>query len=149
MDTHTIRRFREYIRQIERELNLQNDSTCSQGVSLPKCHSILELFSNKSMTLNELSDKLHLDKSTVSRTVESLVRDGYVDRSIPSDNRRKVIIKLTGKGMDEARRINRVNDAYFGAILDSMPEKDLPVFLRSFELVVNKMTDNNMDKTQC
>lgn len=149
MDTSTIRRFREYIRRIERELDIQNNASCSGGVSLPKCHVILELFPDKSTTLNGLARKLRLDKSTVSRTVESLVRDGYVERSIPVDNRRSVNLSITKKGAEEARRINRENDAYFGAILESLPREDLPVFLGSFEQFVNRMVESNRDKTQC
>jgi len=143
MDNLTVRKFRENIRHIERELNIQNNSNCSEGISLPQCHTLLELNSRGNSSINDLSESLYLDKSTISRTVDSLVKDNYVDRIIPEENRRKVTVSLTVKGMDTCTKINDDNDSYFGAIMDSIPDKDLPVFLRSFELVVNKMIEFN------
>ena len=150
MDVLTIRRFRENIRHIERELNIQNNSNCCQGVTLAQCHTLLELFSHESINLSELSERLHLDKSTVSRTIEGLVKSGLVNRIIPKENRRKVIISLTQKGIDICMQINRENDSYFGAVIDSIPSKDLPIFLKSFDILVEKMIQSNPDKKkQC
>lgn len=146
MDISTIRRFRENIRHIERELNIQNNSNCCHGASLAQCHTLLELFSHKSINLNELSERLYLDKSTVSRTIEGLVKNGLVNRSIPKENRRKIIISLTEKGIGICNQINRDNDSYFGAVLDSIPEKEFPIFLKSFEILVKKMIKSNREK---
>ena len=143
MDNPTIRKFRENIRHIERELNIQNNSNCSPDISLPQCHMLLELNSQGKSSINELSKRLHLDKSTVSRTVDTLVRDKYASRIIPEENRRKVTVSLTPKGKVNCDRINKDNDAYFGIILDAVPAKDQAVFLRSFERVVKKMIECN------
>ena len=143
MDKETIRRFREHIRHFERGLNLQNNSNCCGGVTLAQCHTLLEIFSHGSINLSELSGKLYLDKSTVSRTVEGLVGNGLINRSIPRENRRTVIISLTEAGKNTCREIHRENDAYFGDMLEAVPGKDLPVFLKSFELLVKKMTERS------
>jgi DNA-binding MarR family transcriptional regulator len=145
MDISIVRKFREYIRHIERELNIQNNATCCEGVTLAQCHTLLEVYTHKSISLNELSEKLYLDKSTVSRTVDSLVKNGTANRVIPEENRRKVTISLTGKGNGICRQINRDSDAYFDAIIKSIPAGDLPVFLRSFETMVKKMIEINQD----
>ena len=146
MDNHTIRRFREYIRHIERELNIQNNSNCCHGVTLAQCHTLLEIFSHKSINLGDLSERLYLDKSTVSRTIEGLVTNDMVIRSVPKENRRTVLISLTEKGKDVCNQINRDSDSFFGSVLDSIPGKDLPVFLKSFEIAVEKMIKNNQEE---
>jgi DNA-binding MarR family transcriptional regulator len=145
VDISTIRKFRENIRHIERELNIQDNTTCCEGVTIAQCHTLLELQSHGSVNLNDLSEKLYLDKSTVSRTVDSLVRNGTANRIIPAENRRKVVISLTEKGTGICERINRDSDAYFAAILESIPAGDLPVFLRSFEIMVRKMIQCNQE----
>ena len=145
MDISTIRKFRENIRHIERELNIQDNTTCCEGVTIAQCHTLLELQSHGSINLNDLSEKLYLDKSTVSRTVDSLVRNGTANRIIPAENRRKVMISLTEKGTGICEKINRESDAYFAAILESIPAVDLPVFLRSFEIMVRKMIQCNQE----
>ena len=58
MDISVIRKFRENIRHIERELSIQINATCCEGVTLAQCHTLLEVYSHDSINLNELSEKL-------------------------------------------------------------------------------------------
>ena len=148
MDISTVHKFRENIRHIERELNIQNSSNCCAGVTLAQCHTLLELFYHKSINLSELSEKLYLDKSTVSRTIDNLVNNGMVDRSIPKENRRKIILSLTEKGTGICKQINRDSDTFFRTIIESLPPEDLPIFLRSFEIFVKKMIQSNQAKQE-
>ena len=143
MQNSTVRGFRKNIRHIERALNIQNNSHCYSGITLAQCHAILEIYQHDKINLTDLSEKLFLDKSTVSRTIEGLVNGGFVNRSVPKDNRRKVIITLTGKGEKLCEQINLDNDAYFEKILQAVPGHDLPVFLNSFEKIVMKMIECN------
>ena len=148
MDISTVRKFRENIRHIERELNIQDNTNCCEGVTITQCHTLLELNLHESINLNELSEKLYLDKSTVSRTVDSLVKNGTAKRDIPEENRRKVMISLTDKGTGICKQINGDSDHYFSAILESIPPGDLPVFLRSFQFMVKKMIEINLVKSK-
>ena len=145
VDISTVRKFRENIRHIERELSIQVNTTCCEGVTIAQCHTLLELQSHDSINLNELSEKLYLDKSTVSRTVDGLVKNGTANRIIPKDNRRKVMISLTETGTGICEQINRDSDVYFAAILEAIHDGDLPVFLRSFEIMVKKMIQCNQE----
>jgi len=150
IDKSTVRRFREYIRHAERELDIQNESCCTDGITLRQCHALMEISQRETLSLGELTDRLYLDKSTVSRTVEGLVRDNLVNRNIPGNNRRKVDISLTKQGEAVCDRINRDNDDFFSEALQSVPAEDLPVFLRSFELMVDQMIrSNRLKKSQC
>jgi len=148
MDLALVRNFRENIRHIERELNIQGNTNCCEGVTLAQCHTLLELQLQKSISLNELSEKLYLDKSTVSRTVDSLVKKGTVNRDVPQENRRKVTLSLTQKGTGICQRINQDSDAFFWDIIQAIPAEDLEVFLRSFETMVKKMIELNQNKEQ-
>ncbi len=71
---------------------------CGHPVSVSAAHALMELASNDPLTLNELTTRLHLQKSTVSRLVDRLVRRRWVRRiSHPGDSR-AVLLKLTDKG---------------------------------------------------
>lgn len=148
MDLALVRNFRENIRHIERELNIQGNTNCCEGVTLAQCHTLLELQLQKSIGLNELSEKLYLDKSTVSRTVDSLVKKGTVNRDVPEENRRKVTLSLTQKGTGICQQINQDSDAFFWDIIQAIPAEDLEVFLRSFKTMVEKMIELNQNKEQ-
>ena len=100
MDKGYLRKFREILRLFDRELFFQNVSSCCGGVTLAQCHTLLEIENNEKITVTELAGNLLLDKSTTSRTVEGLVRSGFVERNIPSDNRRITTLNLTVTGKD-------------------------------------------------
>jgi len=145
MDNKTIRKFRENLRHFERELSTQNSSSCCCDVTVSQCHTLMELHKNDILNLNELAAKLILDKSTVSRIVESLVNNKLVDREVPKSNRRITIISLTDKGKKVCQEINRGNDKYYNSILGSIPEKKQKVFLEVFELIIKNMIHQNKE----
>jgi DNA-binding MarR family transcriptional regulator len=113
-----------------------------------QCHSLLEIALHGNIGLGELADKLYLDKSTVSRTVDGLVRNKLALRNIPDNNRRKVNISLTDKGWEVCNQINRDNDEYFDHVLSVIPEKDMTVFIRSLESLTGRMIEVNRGKNE-
>ena len=145
MDSDTVRKFRENLRVFERELDIQNNSGCSCGVTLSQCHALMELSKTNNITLSQLSEKLSLDKSTVSRTVESLVNNELITRTIPKENRRITKLTLTKMGIAVCKQINTGNDDYYEKALNSIPDVELPVFFKSFETLVNYMKKVNSD----
>ena len=143
MNTIIIRKFRNNLRHFERQLEMQNASGCCCGVSLTQCHLLMELNKEDGITVNTLSARLVLDKSTISRTVEGLVNMGMVNMIIPKENRRTTHIYLTDEGNRVCATINSGNDDYFFKAMSAIPEKDREVFFSSFEKLVNKMLKQN------
>ena len=140
--------FREHLRHFEREIEFQNSSNCCFGVTLTQCHTLMELDKQDNISLKDLSERLYLDKSTLSRIVEGLVNLGLVDRDIPKNNRRTIIIKLTEQGISVCKKINTSNNLYFQKVLDSLSKDQLQIFLDSFKTIVTKMIEMN-NKSAC
>ncbi|OHD14341.1 MAG: hypothetical protein A2Y34_02125 [Spirochaetes bacterium GWC1_27_15] len=67
------------------------------GFTMPQLLLIHELFCTPEITLNDLSKRLNLSKSTVSGIVDRLEKQGVLKRIRPDDNRRIVKIFLTEK----------------------------------------------------
>jgi DNA-binding MarR family transcriptional regulator len=76
----------------------ETESRYSCGLTFTQCHSLLEIGEKESTTVAELADSLTLDKSTLSRTVESLVRQRLIQRREHPDDRRVKILRLTVGG---------------------------------------------------
>ena len=143
MEEIPVREFRRILRNFERELGIQNQSGCCCGVTISQCHALMELDLKDNITLNDLSAKIHLDKSTVSRTVESLVNNGLILRTIPKSNRRTTRLTLTPEGKEICHTINSGNDFYYKQVLKSI-SIDLQIgFLKGFEVLVKAMTLQN------
>ena len=143
MDEIPVRKFREILRNFERELNTQNQSGCCCGVTVTQCHMLMALDKQDNITLNELAELVNLDKSTVSRTVDTLVNLDLIARTIPKNNRRTTLITLTGKGRDTCRTINSGNDFYYRQVLGAITPDLRPLFLKGFEGIVEAMVLQN------
>lgn len=138
-----IKEFREILRVFERELDHQNNSSCCCGVTLSQCHVLMELSKTNKISLKQLAKQLVVDKSAASRTVEQLVSKQMVSRSIPREDRRTTMLGLTRTGTQVCRQINEGNDDYYHKALGAIPAGDLPVFLRSFEVLSSRMGEMN------
>ena len=146
INTKKIREFRGYLRHFERELDIQNSTNCCCGVTLSQCHVLMELDKEDDITLKDLSEKLFLDKSTLSRLIEGLVNLGLVERETPKSNRRTIKIKLTGQGISVCKKINSYNDKYFQEVFNSLPEEHEQIFFDSFKIIVSKIIKINKIK---
>jgi len=140
MDQKYIHHFREVIRIFDRELSYQNNASCCNGISVSQCHTLLEIEKNSEISVSELANKLSLDKSTVSRTVEGLVNISLVDRVIPKENRRLALINLTDSGKQVCSTINYSNDDYIKAVLKDFTREEQKEFLRLFEKLAKNMS---------
>ena len=139
MDKNFLGNFREVLRLFDRELFFQNVSSCCGGVTLAQCHTLLEIENNDKISVTELSGNLLLDKSTTSRTVDSLVKSGFVKRSIPSNNRRITSLYLTEAGKKTCQDINWNNEKYLEDSLSQLSDIEKKELLRLFDKITNNM----------
>jgi len=136
LDGHKLRAFE---RKLWGHLNDQlNDKSCG-NVSLAQCHTILELGEQNQTTIGELAKSMGLDKSTLSRTIDSLVKKGLVDRVPNPSDRRYTLISLTKGGESTCKQINSTNDAYFKRIFKTIPSEEHDRIIQSFALLVEAM----------
>ncbi|MEI6100229.1 MAG: MarR family transcriptional regulator [Eubacteriales bacterium] len=131
-------RLRELVRLLERKLGYLQDAqfTCC-GVSLAQCHALVEIGRAGSLSLNVLAEVLGLDTSTMSRTVNNLVKNHIAKRTEDAKDRRCVCIELTGKGKALFERIETDRNAYYVKILESIPEEKREQVLDSIQLLAN------------
>lgn len=141
-----LRVFRAKLRMLEREIGrCLEDQTACCSVTVAQCHVLLELDGLGSVNLKALSARLELDKSTLSRAVDSLVGLGLVDRKQDPDNRRQQIIALTKSGEGRVADIHQRCDAYYQAMLVRLPAVDLSAIVRGIGLLAEAMLAQRRD----
>jgi DNA-binding MarR family transcriptional regulator len=146
----TVRDFRRALRLIERELSLELDSeTSCCGVSLSQCHLLLELEIIGEVSLSGLADATGLDKSTLSRTVESLVKEGLVQRDTSPDDRRGVRILLSDKGKKKAELINGYCDKYYDTLFSRIPATKHASIIQSLSVLADAMREMHSENKFC
>ncbi len=136
MKKENIQEFRRNLRHVEREVDrqLKAETNCC-GVTLAQCHVLIELGECETLTLAALARRLCLDASTLSRTVDLLVKAKLVNRVTNPTNRRSVALSLTAKGRTKVNRLNQDCNAYYGRMLHGLPEQKKVLLLDGIKLV--------------
>src|SRR5262245_25411651 len=83
------------------------DTICCYDVSVTQCYAIEALLRRGPSGLNDLAKELYLDKSTTSRVVATLERKGYLRRASHPEDRRAVVLTVTGAGRRLHDRIRK------------------------------------------
>ena len=143
MEQNNSDNLRELIRILVRNLGIleKSDSFCC-GTTISQCHAIVEIGRVDEISLNELSDLLNLDKSTMSRTVNNLVEQNFVIRDAHSSDRRYLQIRLTQQGSKVYKTIEESMEVYYKNILNSISEEKREQVLESLLLLVDAVKNN-------
>jgi DNA-binding MarR family transcriptional regulator len=158
MKSTEINEFRRVLRRFEREINIHlRDNGCCSGVSMSQCHVLLNISEQKETTTVELSKELAIDKSNLSRIIESLVKLGYVDRVASKEDRRYSKLKVTAKGKSKSIEINKSANSHYQKVFQNIPEwkhKEIVENLTMLTLAFNAeenilLKDENQEDTCC
>jgi DNA-binding MarR family transcriptional regulator len=136
MESKAIEQFRAKLREIERAVWIQtkSEALCC-GVTMAQCHAIMEIGEAGELNLKDLSARLGLDNSTLSRTVESLVQDGLAERTTSKEDRRASVIRLNVKGRAARNRINTTWNQICRDMLCGIPQEKHAQLIESVSMV--------------
>lgn len=96
------------------------------------------LLKEDGLNQKELSDRCHMDTTTMSRNLDNLEKIGLLKREMNPESRRSVIICLTEKGREKALDIHGM----FGRFEDVI-KKDISVEnIEVFKGVLTKICEN-------
>jgi DNA-binding MarR family transcriptional regulator len=137
-----IRRFRAALRVFESLIDRtsRSEDYCC-GVTLAQCHALLALSEAKTVSLKEITSRLRLDKSTLSRTIDSLAESGLANRKTGLGDRRVCRISLTAKGRSAVSRINATWDRFAAALLERVPESERDRALEGLEILARAFAE--------
>lgn len=79
----------------------------------------------------------------MSRTVNGLVENEWIERITDPDNRRYIKLTLSPKGQILHDQISSVLNAYFGNIMKDIPENKREQVAESLELLIHALNKNN------
>ncbi|MBI5085947.1 MAG: MarR family transcriptional regulator [Acidobacteria bacterium] len=141
-----VKEFRRDLRVLERELmrQLEGETACC-GVTLAQCHALMEL-SFGEQSLRGLAEAVDLDTSTLSRTVDGLVKAGLVQRTEDPADRRSVRLVLTAAGVERVGRIDEMCNRYYDGLFLRLREKDQRCVVRAVHLLAHGMRARRREK---
>ncbi|WP_421902343.1 bifunctional helix-turn-helix transcriptional regulator/GNAT family N-acetyltransferase [Maridesulfovibrio sp.] len=110
MKNGQVRQVRQYSRSLARDWKLVANRADSQGLSVSEAHSLLELSTVESLSVQDVADILLIDKSNASRALKSLGKQGLVDFRANNTDRRAKDVFITDAGRDRVTKVHAEAD---------------------------------------
>jgi MarR family transcriptional regulator, organic hydroperoxide resistance regulator len=124
------------IQRLVRVIQLfERDQIKIYGFTTSQCNTLLEIQKAGSLTMNELSERMKLNTSTMTRVLDNLVRDKYITRDRDETDRRIVVVTLTGQGKEAASRLSGSVKEYYKKIIENIPEGHVDEVLNSVNIL--------------
>ncbi len=134
----------DMVRKLVRMFQLfERDQIKVHGFTTTQCYALLEIDKSGSIAMNELSERMNLNSSTMTRILDNLVRDGYIERKKSPEDRRLVLVELSEKGKASAKDLNASVNGYYKKVICSIPEGKLQDVLNSADLLVHAFEKSN------
>ncbi|MDD7775501.1 MAG: MarR family transcriptional regulator [Solobacterium sp.] len=89
----------------------------------------------------DIVDVRKIKANLVSINVDKLVNDGYLERKLMLNDRRKYCLVLTKQGKALVKKGKEVQDSFFELLFNSVSAKDRSAFNKVLELI-----DNNLER---
>lgn len=89
----------------------------------------------------DIVDVRKIKANLVSVNVDKLVNDGYLERKLMLDDRRKYRLALTKQGKALVKEGKRIQDSFMELLFDSVSDKDKKAFNKVLELI-----DKNLER---
>lgn len=132
---------RESLRSLVKNLGIleKNKEFCC-GITYTQYCALIEIGRAKEIFLKVLAEKLNLDKSTTSRTVDKLVKLNYAKLEVFLENRKFVKIILTDKGINFFNSIEEGSEKYYKNIFELIPEDKRLQVIESVEYLIKALS---------
>ena len=97
---------------------LEKNVSVSCGITPSQWSTLLAFDDKNVLKMNELSKRLALATSTMTRMIDNLVKEGLVERKPDFADRRLVMVHLTKEGKRLTQRLHKLQSEYFNTLLD-------------------------------
>ncbi len=139
MDTGTsLLQFADTLQRLTYELVRYSaicDRVCTEELSITgsQGYTLLAIPEGESISMNDLSLKMKLASSTMTRMVDQLVQKGMVDRQPDAEDRRVVRVRLTERGALAKQQLQETLQDFFTHVLEDLPEGERGLVVQNLE----------------
>ncbi|MDQ0846380.1 MULTISPECIES: MarR family winged helix-turn-helix transcriptional regulator [unclassified Streptomyces] len=122
-------------------LHQPETTPCGQPLSVSEAHALGELGQEGELRQVELTRRLRLQKSTVSRLVTQLSTRGWVERAPAPDDGRGVVLRLTPAGRRAAQNLAQARRERFSRLLESIPAHERAGVLHALDVMAEALDE--------
>ncbi|NLO21727.1 MAG: MarR family transcriptional regulator [Syntrophomonadaceae bacterium] len=114
------------------------DAACC-GMTVGQCRMLQEIGKHSHISIKQLAENFKLDKSTVSRIVDSLVKEGWVVRRPDTMDRRCLVLNLSQRGEETLYNLTTQISNYYQSVLEAIPALQRDQLIESLELLLKAL----------
>jgi DNA-binding MarR family transcriptional regulator len=107
-----------------------------QGLSAPQ-YRVLDMIYHSVDKPAQLARMLDISPPAISVILAKLEEGGFIERGHTKEDRRRVVLELTGVGKDVVHRVNTRRRKLINAVLDRMDEREIKQLETSLEAFAN------------
>ena len=128
--------FTVLINRISRNIRkIKNQEMAEYNLRSVHVSCLYYLYINKGATATDLCERCEEDKATISRALDYLEINGYLNCECKSNKRYKSPLILTEKGNDVGEKIADKISSVLDAISDGLTEEERVAFYRSLSII--------------
>ncbi len=127
-----IRNLTEFIKKV---LSHQDPLILGLDINRTQTNILMTVDGNKDKSMTEISEIIGLEKSSFTRSVDHLVKTGFLIRNRIETDRREINLELTDKGIDTIEIIRKELDDYLLSLLENFSDKEKNEYLKSLQIV--------------
>lgn len=105
----------------------------------PHVSCLYYLFKSEALTASELKEICAEDKASISRSVEYLENNGYIQCRSDAKKRYNAELTLTDKGKQVGKSIAEKIDAVLACTAAGLPETDRAIMYKSLRIVLDSL----------
>jgi MarR family 2-MHQ and catechol resistance regulon transcriptional repressor len=96
------------------------DRICCYDISVTQCYALESLATSGPQRLGALAERMRLDKSTMSRVVQTLIRKSYAGQASDKGDARATVVQITASGRRLYNKIEKELVAQQEAVLKDL-----------------------------
>lgn len=118
------------------------------GISSGNYPIIVEIFNNEGISLNEISKRIYMDKSVVTRFVNILIKKDIVIKEKNENDKRYYNLYLTEKGEKIYYKLVKAGKDYYNDLFNKDVDIDIEKFYSDIETLLEETNKiyNNLKK---
>ncbi|MCC3860997.1 bifunctional helix-turn-helix transcriptional regulator/GNAT family N-acetyltransferase [Pseudemcibacter aquimaris] len=134
---HNIRRT---TREMVRKFGFMNRTLAGTDYSPSAVHALLEIDERGSCTAKWLSERLYLEKSSISRMLKTLLKNDEIEEYKSENDGREKLIRLSAKGKKTVSGIHAFGNNHASYALSKMDSDDRQIVMNGLELYTSALS---------
>lgn len=149
IDHHILSNIRRTTRLMVRKFGFMSRTLAGTDYSPSAVHALLEIDEKEECTAKFLSERLYLEKSSISRMLKALLKNAEIEEIRSEKDGREKHIRLTRKGKETVGRIHAFGNAQASGALSKMNEDEQRTALKGLELYASALApDQDISKDE-